>query len=369
MFPLEPRHALDVLPQAMAHGGTIIRPGAVAWGGIRDPADAGHSSCEGVERALTTVARSPGELPGLLAELAASRLWVPLPDVRPFTDGSVVRLPLISYQGGDFVPCFTSAQRLTSWAGHDHQAPHHPQQRAGDPRLVPHIVLPAVGLARRLPAGLGLALNPDGAPGLPLYPDCVPYLARLSVPAILAAASGLPHRGLGMAHLVAHNGVRFLIGHPPAEPFALLAQLRTLLHVLLAVRQASRAWLSVRGQGEGLLISVTLDDPASEPAHAAVVEVIERAAAAVPLRVPFLLDVKFPGEPQGLARPSPANDLPVPRGPSLAGEPGLTLVPQARPANPPISAAPPISADAIDSWIAANTRPFYVRDHADLPVR
>ena len=101
--PAQPLH--DIVPfQAMAYGGTIIRPGAVAGGGTRNARDGGHVSCEVIERALATVARDPGELPWLMTELAASRLWVPLPDTRPFTDGSVVQLPLISYQGGDFVP-------------------------------------------------------------------------------------------------------------------------------------------------------------------------------------------------------------------------------------------------------------------------
>jgi hypothetical protein len=62
---------------------------------------------------------------------------------------------------------------------------------------------------------------------------------------------------------------------------------------------------------------VTLDDPADGPARVAAVEAIGRAAVAVPLRVPFPLDVTFPGEPPG--------------------------------------------PDAIADWIAGNTSPFYVR--------
>lgn len=171
----------DIVPQhAMATGGTIIRPGAVAWGGTRDARDAGYSSCEAIEQTLTAVARDPGELPALLAELAMARLWVPLPaGHRPFTDGAAVRLPLVSYRGTDFVPCFTTAARLTAWAELASS------QRAGDARavaqrVVPHIVVPAAGLARRLPGDLGLAINPDSVPGIPLYPECVPHLAELA---------------------------------------------------------------------------------------------------------------------------------------------------------------------------------------------
>jgi len=88
------------------------------------------------------------------------------------------------------------------------------------------------------------------------------------------------------------------------------------LHSLPAVRQAARAWLSVPGQGAGLIISVTLDDPASEPVHEAVVGTIERAVAAVPRQANFPIDVTFPGE----------------------SEP-----------------------DLVDDWVAENTVPFYTR--------
>jgi hypothetical protein len=338
-----------VPPQAMAHGSTIIRPGAVAWGGMRDARDGGYSSCEAVERALGAVLDHPGGgLPGLLAELATSRLWVPLPvRQRPFTDGSAVRLPLIDYQGTDFVPCFTSVQRLTAWAelaAPGEQVPPYRAfpsigggrswQRAGDARVVPHIVLPAVGLARRLPASLGLAINPDSVPGLPLFPECVPYLARRTPPAIVTAAGDLPPGRLAMEHLVSANGHHFLVGHPPAEPAALLTAARSALRSVPAVRQAARAWLSVPGQGEdgeGLVIAVTLHDPASEPDRAAALDAIESAAAAVALRVPFPVDVALPGEPEHNAdRPGERQGMPGPL-------------------------------DAVDAWIEANARPFYTR--------
>ena len=171
----------DIVPlQAMPRGGTIIRPGAVAWGGTRDVSS--HVSCEAIERALAAAIADPDDLPALLTELAAARVWVPLPAVRrPFTDGTAVRLPLIGHQGTDFVPCFTSVLRLNAWACADESG-----QRAGDPRagplaVVPHIVVPAAGLAGRLPAGVGLAVNPDSVPGVPLYPECMPHLAELGV--------------------------------------------------------------------------------------------------------------------------------------------------------------------------------------------
>ncbi len=308
----------DIVPaQAMAHGGTIIRPGAVAWGGLRDQRDSSYSSGESIERILASAIADPGQLPALLAELAGTRLWVPLPvRHRPFTDGTAVRLPLVGYAETDidFVPCFTSVQRLTTWA-EDVEADARSGdaadefrfggsgrqwRRAGDARVVPHVVVPAAGLAKRLPAGLGLALNPDGAPGLPLYPESVSYLARLD------------QRG------AATIGV----GHPPTEPLALLTEVRARLRRLRFVRSASRAWLSVPDRGEGLVIAVALDDPVSEPAHQAVIGALIAAVASVPLHVPFPVDVTFPGEPAGRAvRPRVRPTASPPRTSSPSGCP------------------------------------------------
>ena len=97
---VSPAHPLtDIVPlQAMANGGTIIRPrrrrlGRHARrriGGGRQPGR--YSSCEAIERALAGVVANPARLPGLLTELAATPLWVPLPDrQRPVTDGAAVR--------------------------------------------------------------------------------------------------------------------------------------------------------------------------------------------------------------------------------------------------------------------------------------
>jgi hypothetical protein len=357
--------------QAMSRGGTIIRPGAVAWGGMRDSTDSGYSSCEAIERILATVAADPGQLPGLLTELSTTRLWVPLPARhRPFTDGTAVRLPIVEAEGEDFVPCFTSVQRLTAWvdatdlpraAPSDEFADSgHRWQRAGDARAVPHLVVPAVGLARRLPSGLGLALNADGANGLPLYPESVSYLARLApaetttearqaagpaaaVPwptaqrpsADWSLTPGRPGAGRPDAGRSAQRatgtitadtpaGASVGVGHPPVEPRALLDETRAGLRTLRFVRYASRAWLWVPGAGEGLVISVALDDPGSETRRDAVIDALERACAAVPLRVPFPVDVTFPGEIL------PGKDSPSP--------------------------------DIIDEWISRNTRPFYTRD-------
>jgi hypothetical protein len=330
--PVTPPLPADVLPaQAVARGGTFVRPGAIAWGGTKDAPEGAYSACESVEQALAAVVKDPERMSDLLDELARARLWVPLPADGPVTDGSAVALPTVIYLGAEFVPCFTSVQRLSRWAASAEPAGGAPDanpaaaagqyppgeyqladvgrrwQRAGDDRVVPHIVVPAAALARHLPADLGLALNPGAETSAPIYPEGVAYLA---------AAGDTDDDAAHAAEAVAAQA-EVRVGHPPAEPEALLREVGSSLHSLPAVRQASRAWLSVPGRGEGLIISVALDDPASEPAHEAVVWTIEQAVAAVPLQTPFPIDVTFPGE----------------------SEP-----------------------DFVDDWVARNTEPFYTRD-------
>jgi hypothetical protein len=318
VMPVQPLPSPANVPgvQAVARGGTFVRPGAVAWGGTPTAPDGAYSSCEAVEQVLAAAIKDDSRMNDLLDELARARLWIPLPtDKRPVTDGSSVALPTVTYLGAEFVPCFTSVQRLGGWAslspgtdpatagGVSGAADATPGtgalgkwQRSGDARVVPHIVVPAAALARRLPRELGIALNPGAEASVSIYPEGVVHLAAAE-----ASAAGVPVR----------------VGHPPSEPEALLRELRAGLRDLPAVRQASRAWLSVPGQGEGLIISVALDDPASEPAHEEVMHTIEHAAAAISQQAAFLIDVTFPGE-----------------------------------------SAP----DLVDDWVASNAQPFYTRD-------
>lgn len=300
-----PRSHADIVPaRALARGGTVVRPGAVAWGGSAGTRDGAYSSCDAVEQALSAVAGDAGRMSGLLDELARARVWVPLPaGRRPVTDGSAVALPTVTYQGAEFVPSFTSVQRLAGWAipsRRDGAAQQHPDPSGEYPASGPQapcIVVPAAALARRLPPDVGIALNPGAGTSVPLYPEAV---ARLGAAWPAAAGDGTPVR----------------MGPPPAEPEDLLREVRSGLHGLPDVRTAAHAWLSVPGQGEGLVISVALDDPASPAAHEAVVGAIERAVAAVPQQAPFPIDVTFPGE----------------------AEP-----------------------DLVDDWVAKNAAPFYRR--------
>jgi hypothetical protein len=84
-----------------------------------------------------------------------------------------VLLPTVTYLGAEFVPAFTSAGRLAGWLGQDPVPPF---------AAMPHIVVPAAELARRMPSGVGIALNPGAEASVPIYPEGVGYLAADPVP-------------------------------------------------------------------------------------------------------------------------------------------------------------------------------------------
>jgi hypothetical protein len=237
---------------------------------------AGEHAPEAVERALAAAISDSSRIGDLLDELSCGRLWLPLPDDgRPVTDGSAVNLPTVTYLGSEFVPAFTSAARLRASVPRPRTADA-PVPRAGRPvALAPHIVVPAAALARRLPPDVGIALNPGAGESVPIYPEGVAYLA--------AAQHADPSS-------------RIRVGPLPFQADALLGGISSGLLGLTAVTEAAAAWLSVEFAGEGLVVSVTLDDPSDASGQQAVLRVIERAALAAPQDSWFPIDVTFPGE-------------------------------------------------------------------------
>jgi hypothetical protein len=82
---------------AMSQGATFMRPGAMAWGQpgqvAQPPAD--PATPVTVEHALAAAAKDPDRVTDLLDELSRGRLWLPLPEVRPVTDGSAVLMDAV----------------------------------------------------------------------------------------------------------------------------------------------------------------------------------------------------------------------------------------------------------------------------------
>jgi hypothetical protein len=302
-----------------------------------------------VERAFELAAADPARLDDLLGALRLGWLWLPLPDDgAPVTDGSAVHLPTVRYLGDVFIPAYTSAPRLRSAAPD-------PPAEGRRPPVIPHVVVRAADLARRLPPGLGIALNPGSPRSIPVSPAGVCEIAA-------------EHATVG--------GCRVTVGPPPATPPALLAAIATSLHPITPAREAATAWLTVYAAGQpaaeqpavgpsavspsavspsavspsaaspsaaspsaaspsgpgpsgpgpsgaGMIISVRLDDPSDATVRDAVIAAVQGAVAAVP-EAEWPVDVTFPGE----------------------GEP-----------------------DVIDRWVAAGSAPFYQRDiRAELPA-
>jgi hypothetical protein len=134
----------------------------------------------------------------------------------------------------------------------------------------------AADLAKLLPPSIGIALNAGASESVPVYPQGVAHLAA-------AGESG--------------EMDRVTVGPLPVRPDRLLADIAAGLMQITAVRDASAAWLSVEFAGEGLLISVTLDDPADADVRDIAAGAIERAAwQASPQDAEFPIDVTFPGE-------------------------------------------------------------------------
>lgn len=246
-----------------------------------------------VERALAAAIQDASKIGDLLDTLRSARLWLPLPggDAGAASNGpaagGAVTLPTVVYLGCEFIPAYTSAELLTGLPGRADVAG---QQGA----LVPHIVVRAADLARLMPPDVGIALNVGASQSVPVYPQGV---------AFLAADEPTDER-------------RITVGPLPVEPEHLLAAIRAGLARIPQARRASAGWLSVQFAGEGMIVSVTLDDPSDACVRDLVIAALERAARDGWPDAGYPIDVTFPGE----------------------GEP-----------------------DHIDHWIATATEPFYLR--------
>jgi hypothetical protein len=274
---------------------------------LTDDSTAGEYAEEAVERAMAAAIADSSRIGDLLDELSRGRLWLPLPDDgQPVTDGSAVTLPTVTYLGSEFVPAFTSAARLRGSVPRSRkparvggpdvlvvppvtQAPGRgrdarplgvptarvPGTRApgsGEPAfVVPHIVVPAAALARRLPPDVGIALNPGAGASVPVYP----YLA--------AAQHADP-------------GSRIRVGPLPVQPDVLLGAIRAGMTSVPAASDVAAAWLYVEFAGEGLVISVTLDDPNDAAAQVAALRAVQLAAQVAPQDPWFPIHVTFAGE-------------------------------------------------------------------------
>ncbi|MEU8839342.1 enhanced serine sensitivity protein SseB [Streptomyces roseus] len=94
--------------------------------------------------------------------LGRSRLWVPLPGGTAPDAAGALTLPTMEINGAPYVPVYSSEAQFRACAG----------------PAMDFAVAPAVEFARGLPPQLGIAVNPEGAVGVPLPPPAVAALCR-----------------------------------------------------------------------------------------------------------------------------------------------------------------------------------------------
>jgi hypothetical protein len=174
-----------------------------------------------LELALAASVGDPGATPRLMEVLSRSHVWVPMP-AGPSRDGVTLDLPTTELAGQPFVPVFSSEAQLRAVAGPE----------------MPYAIAPVHELARGLPQGVGLAVNPEGAVGLPVPAAGVPDLC------------GDP----------TEEGVRATAWEPEAheEPYDFLAAAVGELAVLPVVLTARRAYVQVEGDAPKLFVGVQL---------------------------------------------------------------------------------------------------------------
>ncbi|MFI6146250.1 enhanced serine sensitivity protein SseB [Streptomyces sp. NPDC051109] len=94
--------------------------------------------------------------------LGRSRLWVPLPAGGGPDAAGGLTLPTMEINGAPYVPVYSSEAQFLACVGPG----------------MDFAVAPAVEFARGLPPQLGIAVNPEGAVGVPLPPPAVAELCR-----------------------------------------------------------------------------------------------------------------------------------------------------------------------------------------------
>ncbi|WP_243639902.1 enhanced serine sensitivity protein SseB C-terminal domain-containing protein [Streptacidiphilus pinicola] len=198
-----------------------------------------------LELALAASVGDPGATPRLMEVLGRSHVWVPMPG-GPTRDGVTLDLPTTELAGQPFVPVFSSETQLRAVAGPE----------------MSYAVAPVKELARGLPQGVGIAVNPEGAVGLPVPAAGVPDLC------------GDP----------AEEGVRTTAWEPEPheEPYEYLAAAAGELAALPVVLTARRALVQVEGDPVKLFVGVQLARYEPED-HEAVGLALGRALGAVPL--------------------------------------------------------------------------------------
>ncbi|MYW63662.1 enhanced serine sensitivity protein SseB [Streptomyces sp. SID8379] len=213
-----------------------------------------------LEEVLSAALGRP-EAGGRIVEvLGRSHLWIPLPR----GGGNASRdldLPTLELDGQAYVPVFSSEQQFMQVTG----------------GRMDCTVAPAVEFARGLPPQVGLAVNPDGAIGVPLPPPAVAQLAR---------GGRTPLDGPA-------GGGRVVLSEPDwqDDPVDFLAAVREEFDAAGTVLSARRCLAVVEDGAPSLFIGVELiawEGPARDVPLDALGRALGRAPVAWPVNLVFL---------------------------------------------------------------------------------
>ncbi|KOU22829.1 hypothetical protein ADK52_19640 [Streptomyces sp. WM6372] len=160
--------------------------------------------------------------------LGRSRLWVPLPAGGGPDAAGGLTLPTMEINGAPYVPVYSSEAQFRACAG----------------PAMDFAVAPAVEFARGLPPQLGIAVNPEGAVGVPLPPPAVAELCRTGRTPLDGPATG--------------GRVRLYEPDWQEDPVDFLAAAAEEFRATGVVAAAHRCLASVEGGGPELYIGVRL---------------------------------------------------------------------------------------------------------------
>ncbi|MFD8702855.1 enhanced serine sensitivity protein SseB C-terminal domain-containing protein [Kitasatospora sp. NPDC059648] len=224
------------------------------WDGPRTAPSGGTWPANELEQVLTAALGDPGATPRVIEVLARSQVWIPLP-AGGDPNGQSLDLPTVELAGAPYVPVFSSQEVFL-------------QQAPG----MAFAIAPAWEFARGLPLGVGIAVNPEAAVGIPVPPQGVAELRRG------------PREERWEQQPEAPTGGRVALREPvPGEdPEHFLAACRAELSALPGVVTARRALASIEGEPTVMFVGVQLD-PAAPADPGAVNEALGRALGTAPL--------------------------------------------------------------------------------------
>ncbi|WP_411101775.1 enhanced serine sensitivity protein SseB [Streptomyces sp. cmx-4-9] len=210
-----------------------------------------------LEQVLGAALGQPDAGGRILEVLGRSRVWVPLP-AGGGPDAPGLTLPTMDIGGAAYVPVYSSESQFRVCVGPG----------------MDFAVAPAVEFARGLPPQLGIALNPEGAVGVPLPPPAVAELCRCGRTPLDGPATG--------------GRVRLYEPDWQEDPVDFLAAAAEEFRALGSVAAAHRCLASVEGGEPQLFIGVRLVgwDTAEQNGP---MEALGRALARVPAPWPVQL--------------------------------------------------------------------------------